>query len=62
MPHRGCKSSYEVLTMGLIFAAAIILVTTTTEAASAQIRVRKLLGQILYQSITFYMLIEEPEM
>ena len=40
MPHRDCKSSYEVLTMGLIFAAAVILLaTTTTEAASAQIRV-----------------------
>ena len=39
MPHRDCKSSYEVLTMGLMFAAVIVLVTTTTEAASAQIRV-----------------------
>merc|ERR1712061_434350 len=38
MPHRDCKSSYEVLTMGLIFAAVILLATTTTEAASAQIR------------------------
>lgn len=32
MPIRGCKSSYEVMTMGLIFAAVVILVTTTTEA------------------------------
>ena len=39
MPIRGCKSSYEVMTMGLIFAAVVILVTTTTEAR--EIRVSK---------------------
>ena len=37
MPTRGCKSSYEVMTMGLIFAAVIILVTTTTEAREIRV-------------------------